>query len=186
MIASAIGDSCSATSSFGDYSWLWIACRGCGPRDTPMKEMPKLSASPPPPFHVGLGLVQASAVAKWILANDGLPALRAHRHCNALDTHQLLHPLYITAGVGRKLVVLAQVHEVLFPTRHFLVDRHGFGEQLRIRGKLGDGLPVGQLVRDGDLQLLEAGQHVELGDGEAGEAVDTRSIAEHQRVEPAA
>jgi hypothetical protein len=47
-------------------------------------------------------------------------------------------------------------------------------------------LLVADAVAGADLHLLEGVEHVELGDGQAGEAVDLRSIADDDSVEPAA
>src|SRR5947207_8903781 len=94
---------------------LWICWRGCGPLETPAKAMPKPSTGPPAPFHVGLGLM-GSHVPEWILSNDGLRALGAHRDGDRLDADQLLDPLDVAPRVVGQFRIFAQVGERLFPS----------------------------------------------------------------------
>src|SRR5689334_2651837 len=152
--------------------------------ETPANRTPIPSAIPPPPFHVGRGLTQYLRMPKWILANDGLRPLCADRDGDGLHAHQLLDPLDVPPRVLRQLLVLALIAERLLPSGQLLVDRLRLAEQLGIGGKLADGLAVGELVRDGDQDLLEPGEHVELGHRQAGEAVHPGRVAQHQRVQP--
>src|SRR5438309_9395178 len=129
---------------------------------------------------------QSSGMPKWILANDGLGALGADRNGDRVDPDQLLDALDVPASVLGQLLVFALVAQRLLPTGQLLVDRLGALEQLGIGGEFAHRLPVGQLVRDGDEDLLESGEHVELGHRQSRQSVHARGVAQDQRIEPAA
>ena len=93
--------------------------------------------------------------------------------------------LHVLLRVLRQVVEGLGLGDVLGPARQRLVDRLGVVEVgLAVRQFL-DPLAV-DLVRHADRDPLPAGEHVELGEEEVGEAVDPGRVAGDDRVEPAA
>src|SRR5690606_36042288 len=85
----------------------------------------------------------------------------------------------------RELVPAAHLGDVLPPAVELLVDRRRLAE----RGLVDRHLVVPDavdVVGDAHRDLLEAGEHVELGEHEVGEAVDATGVAGDDGVVPAA
>jgi hypothetical protein len=72
------------------------------------------------------------------------------------------------------------------PSGKRLVDRLEIRQRPCVRGEALGHAAVGQLVRGRDLQLWKRVEHVQLGDGDAGEPVHLRREAREHGVEPPA
>ena len=113
-------------------------------------------------------------------------AVGAHRH--DADTHagEFLEMLDVVArGLGQLLVGLALGDVDALPAGQLLVHRFGVEQHALLHGEVIVDLAVA-LVGGADLDRVELGQHVELGQRHIGETVDLGRIARDDRVEPAA
>ena len=93
--------------------------------------------------------------------------------------------MHVVLGVLGKLLERAGLRDVLGPAGERLVDRHGRGEVGLVLRQLVETHSV-DVVRDAHGDLLDAGENVELGEHEVGEAVDARRVARDHRVVPTA
>ena len=92
---------------------------------------------------------------------------------------------YLQAAAGSSRTVVASSSGSRQPGEHL---PHGLGvvEVGLVRREVAGLAAVGKRVRDADRKLVEVGEHVELGEGEGGHAVDAHGVAERDQVEPAA
>src|SRR5690606_13247377 len=120
-----------------------------------------------------------------ILQDHGVVAVRAGGDDADRAAGQFLQRAQVGAGGGGQLVPLGDAVGVLAPARELQVHRGdlfpALGVQRRVLGAL-----AAVLVGDADLQLLHAVEHVELGDAQAGDAVDGHRALEGDDVHPAA
>ena len=86
------------------------------------------------------------------------------------------------AGAGRS-IGLADLAEHGAPAVERLVDRLDPGQEVRAVGVVGERATVEPVAR-AHLDVVEAVEDVELGEGELGEAVQPGGVAEHHAVEP--
>src|SRR3954468_9785227 len=116
--------------------------------------------------------------------HDGLLAIRTGRDDVDWNRAQLLDaPQVIACGLRQALVVL-DADGALLPPRQLVVHRHAALELLRT-----DRQDVGELAVDrvagADLHRLDAIEDIELGDANAGDAVQLDRALERRGVEPA-
>ncbi len=116
--------------------------------------------------------------------HNELFALGAHRNELDAHAHELAQAAQIEArGLGQ-VVPGADVAGGLVPARPRLVHRFALTVDRGIRHVRENA--VAPAVADADLDLLEGVEHVELGDREAGEAVEPRGVAQGNGIKPAA
>src|SRR6478736_5776041 len=118
-------------------------------------------------------------------ALDDLVAARADTDGRDAGADELLDAQHVGLGVGGQVLEAAAAGDVLPPAVELLVDRRRVVEV----GLVDRHLVVAHaadVVGDADRDLLEAGEDVELGDDEVGDAVDARGVAADDGVHPAA
>src|SRR5690606_6066398 len=98
---------------------------------------------------------------------------------------RFLQRAQVGASGGRQLVPDGDAVGVLAPAGELEVDRRDLFPALRIERRVFGALAA-VLVGDADLELLHAVEHVELGDAQAGDAVDGHGALERDDVDPAA
>ncbi len=91
----------------------------------------------------------------------------------------------VLARLGRQVAELGRASRRRGPALQRFVDRRARGELRRVAGHLGDDVRSA-LIRRAHLQLIEAVEHVELGDGDRGHPVDADRVADRHGVEPSA
>src|SRR5690606_26921961 len=125
------------------------------------------------------------ASSKRILQDHGVVAVRAGGDDADRAAGQLLQSTQVGAGRGGQFVPGGDAVGGFAPAGELQVDRGDLFPALRVqRGVLRALAAV--LVGDADLQLLHAVEHVELGDAQAGDAVDGHGALERDDVHPAA
>ena len=102
------------------------------------------------------------------------------------DVQLLLDELDIGSRGGGKGVAGLGVVEGLVPAGKDLPDRGGVVEVALVRREMLGLGSIPQAVGDADRELDEVGEHVELRQGERGDAVDANGVTERDEVEPAA
>src|SRR5258708_3838077 len=156
---------------------------GAGGRGPPAAPAIRLSA---PPMH-SLSFTQSSRLFLGIermAAHDGFLALGPGR--DEVDRYpgELLDALQVRARRRRQRVVRLDADGALHPARQLLVHRVAALELLGAhRQDLGEGAL--ELVADADLHRLDAVEHIELGDAQAGDAVQLDRALEGRGIEPA-
>src|SRR5258708_18925590 len=139
-----------------------------------------------PPMH-SLSFTQSSRLFLGIermAAHDGFLALGPGR--DEVDRYpgELLDALQVRARRRRQRVVRLDADGALHPARQLLVHRVAALELLGAhRQDLGEGAL--ELVADADLHRLDAVEHIELGDAQAGDAVQLDRALEGRGIEPA-
>src|SRR5438128_5893351 len=116
---------------------------------------------------------------------DDLIAMAADAHVLDGRVRQVLEPVQIGAGRRWQIRQPAHLAEGFLPAGERFVQRLHAGETLHFGGHRVERLAVAA-VPHAYGNLRERVEHVELGDREAGEAVDAYRIAHHDGVEPAA
>src|SRR5690606_18767142 len=125
------------------------------------------------------------ASGERILQDHGVFAVRAGGDDADRAPRQLLQRTQVGAGRGGQFVPGGDAVGGFAPAGELQVDRGDLFPALGVqRGVLGALAAV--LVGDADLQLLHAVEHVELGDAQAGDAVDGHGALEGDDVHPAA
>src|SRR5690606_3030335 len=131
------------------------------------------------------GYARDEGSGERILQDHGVFAVRAGGDDADRAAGQFLQRAQVGAGGGRQVVPVGDAVGVLAPARELQVDRGDLLPALGVqRGVLGALAAV--LVGDAHLQLLHAVEHVELGDAQAGDAVDGHRALEGDDVHPAA
>src|SRR5690606_29776948 len=98
---------------------------------------------------------------------------------------QLLNAAHILDAGGRQFGEGACTLGAFAPALELFPDRLQLGLRAHGEGKALDALAV-EFVADADLDDLFAVEHVELGQGDAVDAVQLHSLTHHDGVEPAA
>src|ERR1700688_2630904 len=123
--------------------------------------------------------------AEWILANDGLIAIRPRRDHGDGHADQGLQAFEIAAGVGGQILVALDPDRALLPPWEVFIDglalTEAFGQQRRGRGDA-----ALELVSHADANGIEAIEHIEFGHAEQGAAAVDDGAPQGDRVEPAA
>src|SRR5690554_1613671 len=115
---------------------------------------------------------------------NGLDAVRAGGDDVDRGLDLLLQEADIGAGVLRELVQAGQAHGALAPARQLHVNRLDLGKAFAADRRTGQ-LPVGCFIAHTDFHRLQAIKHIQLGQADAGYAVDLNGMAQRYRVEPA-
>src|SRR2546430_997137 len=121
----------------------------------------------------------------WSRDLDDLIALGADAHVANRRVGEVLQPIEIRPRWGRKVRESAHVAQRLLPPGERLVNRLDALDALHVGRHAVDDFAV-QPVADPHRDLAEGVEHVQLGHGEAGEAVHAHRVAHHHRVEPPA
>src|SRR5258706_2241149 len=116
--------------------------------------------------------------------DDGLVTIGAGRYHVHRHTTGLLDALEVIARIRRQILVTRDPDGALRPSRNFLIDRFAPGQCIGARWKNVDQLAA-DLVTDTDLQCLDAIEHVEVCDAQAGYAIDLNGTLERCGIEPA-
>eukprot|EP00968_Pinguiococcus_pyrenoidosus_P022317 scaffold3144_cov260-Pinguiococcus_pyrenoidosus.AAC.4 len=116
---------------------------------------------------------------------DGGVSAGAHADPSDVAPDQLFHSEHVVLGVFRQVFELGALGDVLRPGWHALVLDLHLGEHLQIAGHVLDSRAL-VLVRYADLDLVQAGQHVQLGEVERREPIDLRREAHLRHIQPAA
>src|SRR5205814_8987024 len=96
-----------------------------------------------------------------------------------------LHETHVSACGRGEVVDHAHVFETLFPAGH--VDVNGLNQTGRVELVDREALDAALrgVIRDADANAIQARQHVQLGEGQAVDAVHARGVAQRWQVEPA-
>src|SRR5258708_2678585 len=123
--------------------------------------------------------------AEWILANDGLIAIRSRRDHGDGHADQGLQAVEIAARVCGQILEAPVSDRPLLPPRQVFVHCLGIaeilGQQRRRRGQA-----AVDPVADADTNRIQLIEHIELGDAEQGAAAVNDGTPQGDRVEPAA
>ncbi|DAZ98525.1 TPA: hypothetical protein N0F65_007024 [Lagenidium giganteum] len=115
---------------------------------------------------------------------DHVEAVLSHADPLDVRAQKLLHAQHVLLGGEGQVFEVLALGDVLIPAVHrFVLDRRFF-QQLKV-GRHAVQLLAVVPVRDADLDLLQARQHVQLGQVELSEAVDHVRVAHLWDVEPA-
>src|SRR5690606_13637215 len=136
-------------------------------------------------LHSHLRGIQQLRSGKRILQHHRVIAVRAGADDADRAAGQFLQRAQVGTRGGRQLVPDGDAVGILAPTRELEVDRRDLFPALRIERRVFGALAA-VLVGDADLELLHAVEHVELGDAQAGDAVDGHGALERDDVDPAA
>ncbi|MCY1204318.1 hypothetical protein D9M72_158440 [compost metagenome] len=117
--------------------------------------------------------------------HDRVVAIRARGHHVDRHAGDLLDALQVQPRIDRQLVVLRDAHGAFGPAFEGFVDRRAALDLVRAHRQDVGGFAV-EFVAGAQLELLEAVEHVQLGDAQARQAVDLRRALEQRGVEPAA
>src|SRR5258707_8525669 len=123
--------------------------------------------------------------AEWILANDGLIAIRSRRDHGDGHADQGLQAVEIAAGVGGQILEARDPDRALLPPRQVFVHSLGIAEILGQQGRR-RGKAAVDPVADADAYRIQFIEHIELGHAEQGAAVVNDGAPQGDRVEPAA
>ena len=115
---------------------------------------------------------------------DGLVAVGADGDDRDSHACELLEEVDVVLCLARELVEVPHARDVAVPAGKRLVDGLRVVEDALMLRNRGVALAVA-LVGDADLDLVQAAQYVELGDGEVGEAVDSGGVVDDDGVVPA-
>src|SRR5659263_225277 len=115
---------------------------------------------------------------------SGTDADHFHRHIRLLGDQ-----VEVVTRLAGQVGQLANAADVFFPPGHGLINRAAMIKSGLMRREIDKVLAlavVGVLVHGADLDLVETGKHVQLGDGQAGEPVQPHRVLENDQIEPAA
>ncbi len=112
-------------------------------------------------------------------------ALRAGADHGDAAAGQFLKTLHIVLAGFRQILELVDLGNILGPTRHGLVNRLCCGELSLVGRHVVATLAI-HVVSHAQRNLLQTGEHVELGEHDVGQTVDLGRVTIHHRVEPAA
>src|SRR5262249_42878437 len=124
-------------------------------------------------------------IAERIRHQDRVLALGAGAEQRHRAADQLLDAAHILDAGRRQLGEGAGAARALAPALESLPHRRELALRAHGEGEALDALAV-ELVADAGLDLLEAVQHVELGERDAVDAVQLHGLAHQHRIEPAA
>src|SRR5450759_2073209 len=148
---------------------------------------------PPPTItrsaSVAIGLISRSGDAdgargKRALYADDLIAASAHTHVGNLRLDERLYAVEVATRLYRQICKVPSFRCSRLPAVEPLVPRHRTAEHVQIAGELLVDLAIG-FVPGAEADPVQRVEHVELGDGEIGETVNPRSVADDDAVEPA-
>ena len=91
----------------------------------------------------------------------------------ALDAAEFFTLLHVRLAVGGEIVPDSNVHDVLFPAGQSFVHHLNLAQQVDVGGERGGDGAIGELISDANLQLVQTRQHVELGQVDVREPVDS-------------
>src|SRR5579859_309872 len=117
--------------------------------------------------------------------DDGFVAIGACGNHVDRNAAGLLDALEVMARIRGQILETSNAHGTLRPAWNFLVNWLAAGRRVGTGGQNIDALAA-EVVTNADLQRLHPVEHIQLGDAQAGHAVDLNRALERRRVEPAA
>src|SRR5262249_4718441 len=129
--------------------------------------------------------IPLNSVLEWVVHQNRVLALRTGRQQCDRTADQLLDPADILDRLRRQFRPGASARGPGLPALDGFVDRLDPGLGVLAGRKIVDFAPV-EAVSHTDLELRQAIENVELGEGQAIDSAGTNGLAHQHRVEPAA
>src|SRR3954453_24155429 len=128
---------------------------------------------------------KGSLVAEGVADEDRVLALWAGRNKGDGGADEFFDPAYILDRLGGELRPAARATGRFAPAVHALVDRLDGCLVGRVGREMGESLAP-QPIAGADPDLVQTVEHVELGEGDSGDARARAGLADQNGVEPAA
>src|SRR5574343_1089560 len=119
-----------------------------------------------------------------MLLQNRFITLRAGRYDRDRHFTQLFEAIQVRLSIDRQILPALDAESRPFPTRHRFVNRLTAGNVICADRQQVNHL-VAQFITGADLDFLQTIKHIQLGNTQAGQAIDTRRATQQGRIKPA-